>query len=98
MRSAVAVLAATISFSPAGGHSWNYGQHYRNPAGELCCGVGDCFLMHQDIVRMDGAGYWLFNLEHIPFIEAIPSPDGQFWRCRKSDGTRRCFFAPMPSM
>lgn len=35
--------------------------------------------------------------EVIPYAEAQPSPDGEFWACRRPDGTRRCFFAPPPS-
>jgi hypothetical protein len=46
---------------------------------------------------MDGAGYILFGAEKIPFTEAQPSPDGAFWRCKRPDGTRRCFFAPPPN-
>jgi len=35
--------------------------------------------------------------EIVPYAEAQPSPDGQYWRCRRPDGTRRCFFAPPPN-
>ena len=35
--------------------------------------------------------------EFIPQSEAQPSPDGQFWRCKRPDGSRRCFFAPPPN-
>jgi hypothetical protein len=35
--------------------------------------------------------------ELVPFSEAQPSPDGEFWRCKRPDGGRRCFFAPPPS-
>ena len=35
--------------------------------------------------------------EVIPYSEAQPSPDGQFWRCALQNGKRRCFFAPPPS-
>lgn len=31
--------------------------------------------------------------ELIPYSEATPSPDGQFWRCAWG-GERKCFFAP----
>jgi hypothetical protein len=34
---------------------------------------------------------------HVPFGEAQPSPDGEFWRCRRPNGSRRCFFGPPPS-
>jgi hypothetical protein len=35
--------------------------------------------------------------EVIPYSEAQPSPDGEFWACKRPDGSRRCFFAPPPN-
>lgn len=35
--------------------------------------------------------------EIVPMSEAQPSPDGAYWRCKRPDGTRRCFFAPPPN-
>jgi len=34
--------------------------------------------------------------ETIPYSQALPSPDGAYWRCKRPDGTPRCFFAPPP--
>lgn len=34
--------------------------------------------------------------ESIPYSQALPSPDGAYWRCKRPDGTPRCFFAPPP--
>jgi hypothetical protein len=34
--------------------------------------------------------------EKIPYSQALPSPDGAYWRCKRPDGTPRCFFAPPP--
>ena len=34
--------------------------------------------------------------ELIPYSRALPSPDGAYWRCKRPDGTPRCFFAPPP--
>jgi len=34
--------------------------------------------------------------ETIPFNQALPSPDGAYWRCKRPDGSPRCFFAPPP--
>ncbi len=34
--------------------------------------------------------------ETVPFSEAQSSEDSHYWRCQKSDNTRRCFFAPQP--
>ncbi len=36
--------------------------------------------------------------EIVPYSESLASPDGAFWRCKRPDGSRRCFFAPPPSM
>jgi hypothetical protein len=34
--------------------------------------------------------------ENIPYSQALPSPDGSYWRCKRPDGAMRCFFAPPP--
>jgi hypothetical protein len=34
--------------------------------------------------------------ETIPYSQALPSPDGAYWRCKRPDGSPRCFFAPKP--
>ena len=34
--------------------------------------------------------------EKIPYSQALPSPDGAYWRCKRPDGGMRCFFAPPP--
>lgn len=102
MRLAVLALAGLLLIDgPPGYHpphpgDWiNQGRH-QNPAGEWCCGPGDCFIMAP--VRITSAGYFLPQTgETIPYAEAQPSPDGQFWRCKRPDGSRRCFFAPPPS-
>lgn len=36
--------------------------------------------------------------ELVPYSQSLPSPDGSFWRCKRPDGSNRCFFAPKPSM
>jgi hypothetical protein len=50
------------------------------------------------IIQGPLAGMRPVQHEAIPFSEAQPSLDGEFWRCRRPDGSRRCFFAPTPSM
>ncbi len=32
--------------------------------------------------------------EVVPYSKALPSPDGAYWRCKRPDGSPRCFFAP----
>lgn len=34
--------------------------------------------------------------EAIPYSQSQPSPDGAYWRCKRPDGSPRCFFAPKP--
>ena len=92
----VATLVSIVPDSFAHDH-WIYGGGYRNGAGEWCCGAGDCFIIPSDQVTMTGDGYMIFGVERVPFMEAQPSPDGAFWRCKRPDGSRRCFFAPPPS-
>lgn len=71
-------------------------------ANELCCGENDCFVIPSAGVRIGSNGFELLSIvgigviETVPYSEAQPSPDGQYWRCRRPDGTRRCFFAPPP--
>jgi hypothetical protein len=77
--------------------SWISRGGLRNPAGEWCCGEGDCFVVPNAQVSVSTAGYQLFSTETVPFSEAQPSPDGAYWRCKRPDGTRRCFFAPPPT-
>jgi len=36
--------------------------------------------------------------EVVPYSQSLPSPDGAYWRCKRPDGTNRCFFAPKPEM
>ena len=74
--------------------SWISRGGHRNAAGEWCCGEGDCFVVPPEQVKIGSAGYSLFGVETVPFNEAQPSPDGAYWRCKRPDGSRRCFFAP----
>ena len=100
MRALFLLLAASVSFgSMALAHdSWISRGLFRNGNGEFCCGQGDCFMVPPDQVSMIGTGYRLFGAEVVPFSETQPSPDGAFWRCKRKDGSRRCFFAPTPLM
>jgi len=97
MRRLIGALVAllTLWLGRADGHDiWISQQARRNPAGEWCCGEGDCFVA--DKLQETKDGYLLPNGELIPFSEAMPSMDGAFWVCRRPDGTRRCVFAPPP--
>lgn len=93
-----AVALAHDSWISRGGH--------RNSAGEWCCGEGDCVVIAPGRVVVTAAGYAIVGptagasgmpAEVVPFSEAQPSPDGAYWRCKRADGSRRCFFAPPPN-
>ena len=72
---------------------------YRNFAGEFCCGEHDCAPIDGvTTVAHPQSGYLLPGGELVPQAEAKASQDGRFWRCRRPDGSRRCFFAPPPAM
>jgi hypothetical protein len=104
MRIGLAALAATALLAPALSHesAIDRGGH-RDAAGEGCCELRDCAIVRKRDVIAEGEWYTLLVRdrngvpdiwETIPFSEARPSPDGEYWRCARADGSRRCFFAP----
>ena len=95
---------------PAAGHdSWISRGGLKSPSGEFCCGEGDRFVVPSAQVHAMADGYHLDGYtqvidghdgpvnEVVPYSEAQPSPDGAYWRCKRPDGTRRCFFSPPPN-
>lgn len=106
----IAILMVLASLYQVYAHeSWISRGGHRNGAGEWCCGEGDCFMVPKRNVSTNVQGYVVtvdivsgiagpLQVETVPYAEAQPSPDGEFWRCKRPDGTRRCFFAPPPSM
>ena len=99
LRLALAFASFLLVAADTAAHdSWISRGALRNGAGEWCCGEGDCFTIPGETVSISPAGYVLREMnEVVPFSEAQPSPDGAFWRCKRPDGTRRCFFAPPPN-
>lgn len=76
---------------------WINRGNYKNPiTGELCCGEHDCRQVPpEDVSETRGQGYYIKSLtEIVPRAEVQTSLDGNYWRCHRPDGTRRCFFAP----
>jgi hypothetical protein len=98
LPAALLALAASSLTSAATAHDFwiNHG-NYTSPTGEHCCGDRDCRALAPSDVRITPRGYVLTNGELVPFEEAQPSEDGAYWRCKRYDGSRRCFFAPQPS-
>ncbi len=96
-RLGVGLALALFSYRAEAHDFWiNHGD-YKSPDGVHCCGDNDCAELTPDQVKVSPRGYALMNGELVPFSEAQPSEDGQYWRCKRYDGSRRCFFAPMPS-
>jgi hypothetical protein len=100
-RLVLAAVLVTATLSLAGAHGpaeWIQRGNYRNAAGELCCGERDCFELSGEDISITEAGYFVKSIrETVPFSEALPSPDGNYWRCQWG-GSRKCFFAPPPSI
>jgi hypothetical protein len=110
---ALALLIWAFLFYSVDAHdSWISRGGHRNAAGEWCCGEGDCFVLPAGQVSARADDYHIVvrqtvvtgtvettstRAEIVPYAEAQPSPDGAYWRCRRPDGSRRCFFAPPPN-
>jgi hypothetical protein len=96
-----AVLVVAMLCQPSAAHeSWISSGGFRSPvSNEWCCGASDCEAIPAERVHANGVGYELMigRVEIVPYREALPSIDGQYWRCHRADGSRRCFFAPEPS-
>lgn len=95
----IAALACAVRASKAhenGQPNWITQGKYSGPDGVHCCGPNDCERLSSDEVQQRPDGLWLtrFN-ELVPYSEATPSEDGQYWRCHRYTGERRCFFAPV---
>ena len=108
MRLIALIICVAVHTAAFGHDLWINGT--RNGAGEWCCGTGDCAIMDPDTVGFTAQGYAIDGMgtisgtgarerykEVVPVSEAMPSPDGAYWRCKRPDGTRRCFFAPPPN-
>jgi hypothetical protein len=101
-------LGALLIVQPAYAHDlWiNHGNYASPIDGVHCCGENDCRQLPDEDVSVGPAGYSLLLgrpdgasgnvVETVPYKEAQPSEDGHYWRCKRYDGSRRCFFAPMP--
>jgi len=103
-----------FAHDPWGSPNWIANGHFTSPIdGSHCCGLFDCVQLDPDDVREISGGYSLRGMvtygtgksarnqwldETVPFREVQRSRDGNYWRCKKPDGSRRCFFGPSPSM
>jgi hypothetical protein len=95
-RFALSIPLLLIGSTTSAHDSWIAAGGFRAPVGnEWCCGEHDCVAIPSERVKPNGSGYELSSpVELVPYREALPSQDGQYWRCQRPDGSRRCFFAP----
>ena len=102
LLSAVALVMATgaLAHDQYGNPNWiNIGRFVSPMDGSLCCGEHDCIEIPASEVQESHGGYYLTRLnETVPPREVQISRDGNYWRCKKPDGSRRCFFAPPPAI
>jgi hypothetical protein len=73
--------------SPGAVHAVNGGYSLR---GGVTYGVGVTGNAEDGPTRQEGVN------ETVPYSQSLPSPDGAYWRCKRPDGSPRCFFAPKP--
>lgn len=95
--SAVALLGLLATAGPVPAHDFwiNHSDYKSLTDSTHCCGKNDCFEFKD--VRYTTAGWWIEALkELVPFSDTQGSADMKFWRCKRYDGSRRCFFAPQP--
>ncbi len=81
---------------PAAAHD-----HWINHHFAWCCGEEDCAPIPAGEVRIQPGGYLIVQTgEVIPESKALPSADGQYWRCQylvgSLKGQTRCFFRGLP--
>jgi hypothetical protein len=107
-------VAMTMILAAYGHDSWISRGSYRNAQGEWCCGEADCWMIQPKDVETKADGFHVtlrmataphpgdmpaaVGFEIVPYHEAMASKDGMYWRCKRPDGSRRCFFAPPPSI
>lgn len=97
-RVVIALTLLAAGTMPARAHDgWMNWGGYKSPVdGTHCCGKNDCFIVPAEQVKVTPGGYLLNNGETVPYMETLPSEDQEYWRCKRQDGSRRCFFAPQP--
>lgn len=97
---ALTLILIVLTYDGARAHDFwiNHSGYKSLQDGVHCCGQNDCFEYPAEEVSAQPGGWYVIPLDElVPYNDTQASEDGKFWRCKKSDGTRRCFFAPQPS-
>lgn len=56
------------------------------------------YIINGPVTYGSGGGAIILKVdETVPFNQVHKSRDGQYWRCKKPDGSRRCVFVPPPN-
>jgi hypothetical protein len=97
---AALIAGGALAHDQHGNPNWIANGRFISPIdGQHCCGVHDCFVLSDDDVKEVAGGVLVVSMnEVVPFKEVQISKDGRYWRCKKADGSRRCFFAPPPNV
>jgi hypothetical protein len=87
-----AFAAGSLLAVPARAHD-----HWISHNFAWCCGNEDCAPVKTENVRVVPGGYLIVQTgEVIPESQALPSVDGEYWRCQYMKGAlkgqTRCFF------
>lgn len=90
------LVGMNAAWSRAEAHDfWINNNGYKNKEGVHCCGEGDCQSLKEGEVARVAGGYLIkATKEFVPSDEAQVGEDSFYWRCRRFDGSRRCFFTP----
>lgn len=99
MRTLV-LLGFLLSTSALAHDQWADGEPVPAWVKNGCCGPNDVHKLRLDQVRIEADGFHVDGLSVIvPFKEALPSPDPQFywgfWSSSAVNPTVHCFFAPV---
>jgi hypothetical protein len=96
---AALLAGGALAHDQFGNPNWIANGHFASPIdGQHCCGIIDCAVLADGDVKEVENGYMVISIhEVVPFREVQASKDGRYWRCKKPDGSRRCFFAPPPT-
>lgn len=91
----IVLILVLLYSAPASAHGeFAWIQQRDQRVGDSCCGEHDCF----KVLPAAGPKGWVFAHAgvsyFVPYNEAKPSEDGEYWACIPSPGKLRCFFAP----
>lgn len=107
-------LAAALARAHDHDPNWISQGGFSSPVdGTGCCDLFHCAAIeHADVREVAGGLHVRGDMNYgsgdhggptpvdeiVPYPEVQHSRDGRYWRCKRPDGSRRCFFAPPQGM